>query len=45
MKRLKITLFLALSLLLLLTVSALAEEAENLTESCTVKVVDKTGKV
>ena len=45
MNRLKIALLLLLAALLLLTASALADEAENLTAGCTVKVVDKTGKV
>ena len=45
MNRLKIALLLLLAALLLLTASALADEAENLTAGCAVKVVDKTGKV
>lgn len=45
MRRLKIALLLALATLLLLTAGAWAEEAEDLTGSCTVKAVDKTGKV
>jgi len=45
MNRFRIALLLLLTALLLLTVSAWAEEAEDLTASCTVKVVDKTGKV
>ena len=44
MKRLKIALLLLLAALLLMTVSAWAEEAEDLTAGCTVKVVDKGGK-
>ena len=44
MKRLKIIIPLLLALLLL-TAPAWAEEAENLTSGCTVKVVDKNGKV
>ena len=43
MKRLKIIIPMLLALLLL-TAPAWAEEAENLTSGCTVKVVDKTGK-
>ena len=45
MNRFRIALLLLLTALLLLTVSAWAEEAEDLTAGCTVKVVDKTGKV
>ena len=46
MKRLKIILPLLLALLLLLPAAAAgAEEAENLTAGCTVKVVDKNGKI
>ena len=44
MKRLKYFIPLLLALLLL-TAPAWAEEAEDLTAGCTVKVVDKTGKV
>ena len=44
MNRLKIALLLLLAALLLMTVSAWAEEAEDLTAGCTVKVVDKGGK-
>ena len=44
MKKLKIIIPLLL-VLLLLTAPAWAEEAEDLTAGCTVKVVDKTGKV
>ena len=44
MKRLKIALLLLLAALLLMTVSAWAEEAEDLTAGCSVKVVDKGGK-
>ena len=44
MKRLKIIIPLLLALLLL-TAPAWAEEAEDLTAGCTVKVVDKNGKV
>ena len=43
MNRFRIALLLLLTALLLLTVPAWAEEAEDLTGSCTVKVVDKTG--
>ena len=45
MNRFRIALLLLLTALLLLTVPAWAEEAEDLTAGCTVKVVDKTGKV
>ena len=45
MNRLKMTLLLLLGTLLLLTAPAWAEEAEDLTAGCTVKVVDKTGKL
>lgn len=45
MNRFRIALLLLLTALLLLTVPAWAEEAEDLTTGCTVKVVDKTGKV
>ena len=44
MKRLKIILPLLLALLLL-AAAAWAEEAEDLTAGCTVKVVDKNGKI
>ena len=44
MNRLKIALLLLLAALLLMTVSAWAEEAEDLTAGCSVKVVDKGGK-
>lgn len=44
MNRLKIALLLLLAALLLMTVSAWAEEAEDLTAGCLVKVVDKGGK-
>ena len=44
MNRVKIALLLLLAALFLLLAPALAEEAEDLTGSCTVKVVDKTGK-
>ena len=44
MKKLKIILPLLLSLLLL-AAAAWAEEAEDLTAGCTVKVVDKNGKI
>ena len=44
MKRLKIIIPLLL-ILFLFTAPARAEEAEELTAGCTVKVVDKTGKV
>ena len=45
MNKLKVLIPLLLVLLLLAAVPALSEEAENLTESLTVKVVDKAGKV
>lgn len=45
MKRLKIIAPILLALLLLLAAPAWAEEADNLTAGCTVRVVDKTGKV
>ena len=41
----KIILPLLLAVLLVLAAPALAEEAENLTAGCTVKVVDKPGKI
>lgn len=45
MNKLKVLIPILLVLLLLAAVPALSEEAENLTESLTVKVVDKAGKV
>ena len=46
MKKLKVLLpILLLLALVLIAVSAFADEAEDLTSGCTVKVVDKPGKI